>query len=84
VHLNLDEDLIVSRDRDADLVALYEALERLAAIDARKARVVEMRFFGGLGVQESAEVLNVFRSNGQAGLAVCQDLAAARIKWGKG
>jgi len=45
---------------------------------------VEMRFFGGLGVQESAEVLNVFRSNGQAGLAVCQDLAAARIKWGKG
>ena len=44
---------------DADLVALDEALERLAAVDPRKARVVEMRFFGGLSVQESAEVLNV-------------------------
>jgi len=57
--LSLDEELIVSRERDADLVALDEALERLAAVDPRKARVVEMRFFGGLSVQESAEVLNV-------------------------
>jgi RNA polymerase sigma factor (TIGR02999 family) len=59
VHLSLDGDLVVSRERDADLVALDEALERLAALDPRKARVVEMRFFGGLSVQESAEVLNV-------------------------
>ena len=59
VPLNLDGDLVVSRERDADLVALDEALERLAALDPRKARVVEMRFFGGLSVQESAEALNV-------------------------
>ena len=59
VLLNLNEELVVSRERDADLVALDEALERLAALDPRKARVVEMRFFGGLSVQESAEVLNV-------------------------
>ena len=59
VHLSLDGDLIVSHEQDADLVALDEALERLAAIDPRKARVVEMRFFGGLSVQESAEVLNL-------------------------
>jgi RNA polymerase sigma factor (TIGR02999 family) len=55
----LDGDLVVSRERDADLVALDEALERLAALDPRKAHVVEMRFFGGLSVQESAEVLKV-------------------------
>jgi RNA polymerase sigma factor (TIGR02999 family) len=58
-HLSLDGDLVVSREWDADLVALDEALERLAAIDARKAKVVEMRFFGGLSVQESAAALNV-------------------------
>jgi RNA polymerase sigma-70 factor (ECF subfamily) len=58
-HLCLDGDLIVSPQRDADLVALDEALERLTAIDPRKARVVEMRFFGGLSVEESAEALNV-------------------------
>jgi RNA polymerase sigma factor (TIGR02999 family) len=58
-HLSLDEELIVSRERDADLIALDDALEHLAAIDERKARVVEMRFFGGLSVEESAEALNV-------------------------
>ena len=58
-HLCLDGELVVSHERDSELVALDEALERLAAVDPRKARVVEMRFFGGLSVQESAEVLNV-------------------------
>jgi RNA polymerase sigma factor (TIGR02999 family) len=58
-HLDLDEEVVVSRERDPDLVALDEALERLAALDPRKARVVEMRFFGGLSAQESAEVLRV-------------------------
>ena len=57
--LSLDEELIVSPERDAGLVKLDEALERLAAIDPRKARVVEMRFFGGLSVEESAEGLEV-------------------------
>jgi len=41
------------------LVALDEALERLAAVDARKAHVVELRYFGGLSVEEMAEVLHV-------------------------
>ena len=45
--------------RGTDLVALDEALERLAAMDARAARVVEMRFFAGLSVEESAEVLAI-------------------------
>ena len=59
VHLSLEEDLVVCHERDGDLLALDEALERLAALDPRKARVIEMRFFGGLSVQESAEALNV-------------------------
>jgi RNA polymerase sigma factor (sigma-70 family) len=44
---------------DADLVALDEALERLADMDPRKSRIVELRFFGGLSVEETAEVLGV-------------------------
>jgi RNA polymerase sigma factor (TIGR02999 family) len=55
----LDEALIVSRERGADLVALDEALLALAAVDERKSKVVEMRFFGGLSVEETAEVLKV-------------------------
>jgi RNA polymerase sigma factor (TIGR02999 family) len=57
--VSLDEALEVSRERSADLVALDEALNRLAAIDPRKSQVVELRFFGGLSAEESAEVLKV-------------------------
>ena len=45
--------------RQPDLVALDEALVALAELDARKARVVELRFFGGLSVEETAEVLKL-------------------------
>jgi RNA polymerase sigma factor (TIGR02999 family) len=48
-----------SRERDADLVALDEALRALAEVDQRKGQVVELRFFGGLSVKEVAEVLKV-------------------------
>jgi RNA polymerase sigma factor (TIGR02999 family) len=58
-HLALDEALVVSAGRDADLVALDEALEELAKLDPRKSRIVELRFFGGLSVEETAEFLNV-------------------------
>ncbi len=57
--VSLDKALAVSADRGEDLVALDEALGRLAAIDARKGRVVELRFFGGLSVDETAEALDV-------------------------
>src|ERR1700716_3750691 len=56
---SLDEALIVSHQRDPDLVALDDALNALALIDPRKAQVVEMRFFGGLDEREIAEVLQV-------------------------
>ena len=59
VHVELDEALHVSAMSDPDLVAVDEALERLAAIDARKSQVVEFRFFGGLSVAETAEALDI-------------------------
>lgn len=54
-----DEALLVSQEPRADLLALHEALQRLETIDERKSRVVELRFFGGLSVKETAEVLTV-------------------------
>ena len=57
--VSLDEALVVSRERAADLVALDDALKALEAVDQRKSRVVELRFFGGLSVEETAEVLKV-------------------------
>ena len=55
----LDEALVVGSQPDSDLVALDDALNRLALVDERKGRVVELRFFGGLDVKETAEVLKV-------------------------
>jgi len=58
-HVELDENLLVSQERRADVIALDDALTALAAIDERKSQVVELRFFGGLGIEETAEVLKV-------------------------
>lgn len=55
----LQEVSLVSKDRTADVLAVDEALTRLAALDPQHARVVELRFFGGLNVEETAEVLGV-------------------------
>jgi RNA polymerase sigma factor (TIGR02999 family) len=55
----LDDAIVASPDRSSDLVALDDALDRLAKIDPRKSKVVELRFFGGLSVEETAGVLNV-------------------------
>jgi RNA polymerase sigma factor (TIGR02999 family) len=57
--LSLEEALIISPERGADLVALDDTLKALASIDLRRSRVVELRFFGGLSVEEAAEVLKV-------------------------
>jgi RNA polymerase sigma factor (TIGR02999 family) len=58
-HVHFDEAVLVTSKPDANLVALDDALNRLALVDARKSRVVELRFFGGLGVKETAEVMKV-------------------------
>ena len=54
-----DEGLTVSAEPAADLVALDDALQALARVDARKSQVVELRYFGGLSVEETAEALHV-------------------------
>ena len=59
VRVTFLEELPVATERDLDLVAVDDALEALAAVDERKGRVVEMKFFGGLTVEESADVLKV-------------------------
>jgi len=58
-HMPFDEALVVGSKADSELVELDEALKKLALIDERKSRVVELRFFGGLDVRETAAVLNV-------------------------
>ena len=59
VRVTFDEALPAVLEPGRDLVALDDALEALAAVDERKARVVEMRFFGGLSVEQSANALGV-------------------------
>jgi RNA polymerase sigma factor (TIGR02999 family) len=57
--VTLDEGLVAAAEPALDVVALDRALEALAAVDARKGRVIELRFFGGLSVEETAAVLQV-------------------------
>jgi RNA polymerase sigma factor (TIGR02999 family) len=70
--ISFDETRVFSRERGADLIALDEALERLTAIDERKGKVVEMRFFGGLSVEETAEALGI------SGITVMREWKMAR------
>jgi RNA polymerase sigma-70 factor (ECF subfamily) len=59
IKLSLEEAMVMSEGPDMNLVALDEALTRLATIDPRKGRTVELRYFGGLSMEETAEVLGV-------------------------
>jgi len=58
-HVPLDEALVVSRGRAQEVIDVDDALTALAAVDQRKSQIVEMRFFGGLSIEETAEVLAV-------------------------
>jgi RNA polymerase sigma-70 factor, ECF subfamily len=59
IKLSIDDVQVAVSQEAAEVVALHEALERLEAVDARKSRVVEMRYFGGLSIGETAEALGV-------------------------
>jgi RNA polymerase sigma factor (TIGR02999 family) len=72
-HVPLDETAVVSDDPPVDLVALDDALNALARVDPRKVKVVEMRFFGGLTVDETAAVLEI------SPVTVRRDWSAAKI-----
>ena len=57
--VSLEEAAIISDERAAEIVALDEAIENLSKVEERKSRVVELRYFGGLSVEETAEVLKI-------------------------
>jgi RNA polymerase sigma-70 factor (ECF subfamily) len=57
--LSIDEEAAASSDKGVDVLALHDALDRLAAIDPRKSQLVELRYFGGLNVEEIAEALGI-------------------------
>src|SRR6185369_7987718 len=59
IHVSLSQAMIMPAEKDRELIALNDALIRLEELDARKSKVVELRYFGGLSVEEAAEVLNV-------------------------
>jgi RNA polymerase sigma factor (TIGR02999 family) len=73
IQVSLDEAMTIPDEPGADLVALDDALTALAAFDERKSKVVELRFFGGLTVEETAEVLKV------SVMTVMRDWALAKI-----
>lgn len=57
--VSLDQALIVSREAGAEMIAIDDALTTLASLDARQGQVVELRFFGGLSINETAQVLKI-------------------------
>ena len=59
IHVSLSEAMVMPAEKDRELIALNDALTRLEAIDERKSKVVELRYFGGLTVEEVAEVLKI-------------------------
>jgi RNA polymerase sigma factor (TIGR02999 family) len=62
VKVELDEAAVISLEQSQEIVDLHEALDRLAALDSRKAQVVELKYFGGLNYDEIAEVLRIARA----------------------
>jgi RNA polymerase sigma factor (TIGR02999 family) len=71
-HVALEDTAVIGEDRGEDMVALDDAMQALARIDSRKAQVVELRFFGGLSVEETAEVLKI------SAVTVMRDWSTAR------
>jgi len=72
-HISLDETAVIGGPQDTDLVTLDDALNTLSKLDPRKVQIVEMRFFGGLSVEETAEVLKV------SPITIKRDWRAARM-----
>jgi RNA polymerase sigma factor (TIGR02999 family) len=62
VRVSLGDATVAVKGQDLDVVALDEALERLARIDEQQSRVVELRFFSGLTVEETAEVMGISKA----------------------
>jgi len=86
-HISLDDAPPVCSEPDANLLALDDALKALAELDRRKSRVVELRFFGGLNIEETAEILGVsavtvMRDWRLAKIWLLRELSVERVKSG--
>ena len=80
--MTFDEGLLVSPEKDEDLIRLDDALSGLAEFDERKSKVVELRFFGGLGVKETAEILQVSSGTVMRDWEVGETLASTETERG--
>ena len=78
--VSLDEALVVPGEASPDLVAIDDALETLATFDARKSQIVELRFFGGLSVEENGCGLESVTDHGDTRVEEGQGLACARAR----
>ncbi len=82
--VTLDEGMLAGEQKSIDLLALDEALERLATLDERQARVVELRFFGGLSVEETGEVMNISPATIQREWSMARAGLHAELKTNRG
>jgi len=83
-HVQLDEALVFSAERSAEFLELNAALERLGEMDARQAQIVEMRFFAGLTVEETAEVLKISPKTVKRDWSVAKAWLHGELKGGYG
>jgi RNA polymerase sigma factor (TIGR02999 family) len=84
VALHLDEALVFSPEHSQELVRLDEALDRLAKLDPRQSRIVELRFFGGLSVEETAEYLGISPKTVKRDWAVAKAWLHAEVRSANG
>jgi RNA polymerase sigma factor (TIGR02999 family) len=78
--VSLDEAVLPAAREEVDLCALHDALEQLALIDERKHRVVELRYFGGLTIDETAEVLGISTTTVESEWRLARAWLAVRLK----
>ena len=83
-HVQLDEAMVFSPERSAEFLELNAALDRLAEMDARQAQIVEMRFFAGLTVEETAEVLKISPKTVKRDWSVAKAWLHGELKGGYG
>jgi len=83
LQVSLDKAAVAPKERSADFIALDEALKSLAEIDPRRSRMVELRFFGGLSVEETAEALKVSPRTVQREWGLARDWLYCELSKGK-
>jgi len=78
--LTLDEDLLAPAERDINLVALDQALDALSKLDSQQGRIVELRFFAGLSIEETAEVLKISPATVKRDWAMAKAFLSRQLK----